>query len=181
MQPAAPTATCHVAPHFSPCSRQDPCLPLCLAGWAWLQGLEGSLVSAFHFDSGTLELETCVSAPGFTWGVGIGTHILMTGCQVLSSVLVCFSVASTNTIARGNPIKGRLYFTLQPTVHCKECQGGAQSRGLEAGVEAEAIKEHYSLSCSSLLLNLLLLYHPGPPEKGWCIHSVQASPHQSFI
>lgn len=128
--------TCHVGHRFSACSKQDPCLPLCLAGWAGLQAFGGSLVSVFHFDSGTLELETCVTAPGFTWGVGIGTQILIPGCQVLSSVLACSSVAITNTMARVNPINGEALFDL--TTHRpswrdvrEELKTGAWSRELK--------------------------------------------------
>ena len=52
------------------------------------------------------------------------------------------------------------------TAHsCGSITKGSQGRNLEAGTETEAMEEHCSLGCFSLLAQPALLSNPGPLAK----------------
>jgi hypothetical protein len=68
-----------------------------------------------------------------------------------------------------------LAYTLQYIVR------GSHGRNLQAGTEAEAIEEHYLLSCSSWFVQTTFLYIPGPPGQGSTTHRELGSSISSVI
>ena len=76
---------------------------------------------------------------------------------------------------------GRKRFTSAYIFRLHSITEGSQDRNLEEGTDAEAMKDHWLLACSSWLAQAAFLELGLPAQGGGTIHRELEGPHQSSV
>ena len=86
---------------------------------------------------------------------------------VLQDVIICFpSITVIKDQERKQLGEERGFWLSGYSPSSGEARAGTPDGILQAGTEAESVKNPFWLDSSSLF-SLLCLYHPGPPTQGW--------------